>query len=161
LIRVLFVCTGNICRSPTAEAVFRHMVESQNLSHAIEADSCGITDFHEGEPADSRSRETAESHGFDMSGLRARRLLAIDYERFDYLLAMDGSHLREILDRGKRLKADLDPARACLFMDFAPHMKLRDVPDPYYGGDDGFERVLEMIEAASRGLIETIHRDHL
>jgi len=137
------------------------MVEGQKLGHAIETDSCGITDFHEGEPADARSRETAALRGFDMSGLHARRLLASDYERFDYLLAMDGSHLREIIDRGKRLKADLDPERARLFMDFAPQVALHDVPDPYYGGDDGFERVLDMIEAASKGLIEAIRRDHL
>ncbi len=161
MVSVLFVCTGNICRSPTAEAVFRKMVRDEGLEQEILIESAGTTDFHEGQAADARARQTARTRGIDMEDIRARRVMAEDFTRFDYLLAMDRSHLRELQARGSRLGADLGGARLRLFMEFAPEASLTEVPDPYYGDGDGFARVFDMIEAASRGLLEEIRRSHL
>lgn len=161
MVSVLFVCTGNICRSPTAEAVFRKMVRDQGLEEVILIESAGTTDFHEGQAADSRARETARKRGIDMEDIRARRVTVEDFTRFDYLLAMDRSHLRELQARGSRLGADTGGTRLRLFMEFADEPALSEVPDPYYGDGDGFAKVFHMIEAASRGLLEEIRRNHL
>lgn len=161
MVSVLFVCTGNICRSPTAEAVFRKMVRDQGLEEVILIESAGTTDFHEGQAADSRARETARKRGIDMEDIRARRVTVEDFTRFDYLLAMDRSHLRELQARGSRLGADTGGTRLRLFMEFADEPALPEVPDPYYGDGDGFAKVFHMIEAASRGLLEEIRRNHL
>ncbi|MBL6935007.1 MAG: low molecular weight phosphotyrosine protein phosphatase [Alphaproteobacteria bacterium] len=165
MVSVLFVCTGNICRSPTAEAVFRKMVQDQGLEEVILIESAGTTDFHEGQAADSRARQTARKRGIDMEAIRARRVTVEDFTRFDYLLAMDRSHLRELQARGARLGVDLGAdtggTRLCLFMEFADEPALPEVPDPYYGDGDGFAKVFHMIEAASRGLLEEIRRNHL
>jgi len=161
LVSVLFVCTGNICRSPTAEAVFRKMVRDEGLEEVVLVESAGTTDFHEGQAADARARQTARGRGIDMEDIRARRVTVEDFTRFDYLLAMDRSHLRELQARGERLGVDLGAERLRLFMEFAPGPAPPEVPDPYYGDGDGFAKVFHMIEVASRGLLEEIRRIYL
>ncbi len=161
MVSVLFVCTGNICRSPTAEAVFRKMVREEGLEQAITVESAGITDYHEGQTADARAQQTACARGIHMEDIRARRVTAEDFTRFDYLLAMDRSHLQELQARGSRLSADVGGTRIRLFMEFALAPAPSEVPDPYYGGDEGFARVFDMIETASWGLLEEIRRNHL
>ncbi|MCE8015674.1 low molecular weight phosphotyrosine protein phosphatase [Halomonas sp. MCCC 1A17488] len=149
--RVLFVCLGNICRSPTAEGVFRRELEAAGLAHRVEVDSCGIGDWHVGRAPDPRSADAARRRGIDLSELRARQLAADDFTRFDYLLAMDHDNLAALRAQcpgGCR-------AHIGLFLDFAGHID-RAVPDPYYGGEGGFEEVLDLIESASRGLVEEI-----
>lgn len=150
--RVLFVCLGNICRSPTADAVFRQRVQARGLGERIQVDSCGTAEWHAGKPPDPRSVAAARERGYDLSSLRARQLCWADYFDFDYLLAMDESNL-EVLRR----EAPLDYAgHIGLLLDFAPQASEREVPDPYYGGGGGFVRVLELLEAASDGLLAEI-----
>jgi protein-tyrosine phosphatase len=151
MIRVLFVCLGNICRSPTAEGVFRHQLAEAGLEELVEIDSCGITDWHQGKAPDQRSQVAAAARGVDISGLKARQLVAADFDRFDYVLAMDHDNLAAM----QALRSADSPARTGLFLAYAgkPDMP---VPDPYYGGAEGFEEVLDLIEAASRGLIDEI-----
>jgi protein-tyrosine phosphatase len=156
-IKVLFVCMGNICRSPTAEGVFRQLVRQQQLEHLIETDSAGTHAYHVGEPPDARAMATAEERGISLDDLRARKVTADDFEIFDYVLAMDASNhamLSEICPPGAE-------ARLHMLMDFAPDYSERDVPDPYYGGASGFDRVFDMVEEAARGLLEEIRRQHL
>ena len=141
--KLLFVCTGNICRSPTAAGVLMSMVREAGLAQSIEVDCAGTHDYHVGEPPDERARRHASSRGYDLSALRARRIAAEDFLDCDLILAMDRGHLR-ILQR-------MCPPEL--------HGKLRlfvqghDVPDPYYGGPEGFESVLDMVEAACLGLL--------
>lgn len=152
MFRVLFVCTGNICRSPTAEGIFRNLVEARGLADRIDAESAGTGSWHAGEPPDARSQETAKARGVDIGGQRARSVRPDDYENFDLILAMDSGHYRS-LERGcPAAFAD----RVRLFMDYAPETGITDVPDPYYGAGDGFTRVFEMIEIASKGLLREI-----
>ncbi|MFZ3017714.1 MAG: low molecular weight protein-tyrosine-phosphatase [Gallionella sp.] len=153
---VLFVCMGNICRSPTAEAVFRHYVENAGLSEYIHIDSAGTHDYHIGEPPDARTQRAAQQRGYDMSALRGRQVGASDFERFDFVLAMDRANLA-ILQRLAQ-QGGGDPH---LFLEYAKHHKEREVPDPYYGGADGFERVLDMVEDAAEGLLQHIRERHL
>lgn len=151
---VLFVCTGNICRSPTAEAVFRKLVADSGLSEAIAADSAGTHGYHVGEPPDLRSTEAAAARGYDLSVLRARRIERADFGRFELLVAMDRGHLA-ILSR----MADPSSAHKLkLMMSYASGFREEDVPDPYYGGPRDFERVLDMLEDAARGLLDAIGR---
>jgi len=143
---------GNICRSPTAEGVFRHLVRQEDLEHLVQTDSAGTHAYHVGNPPDARAQATAERRGIELHDLRARRVSAGDFELFDYVLAMDRDNY-EIL-------SDLCPpgfeSRLRLFMEFAPQLNIPEVPDPYYGGANGFERVFDMVEAAARGLLEDI-----
>ena len=158
-VRVLFVCMGNICRSPTAHGVFRSLVDAEGLNHRIEVDSAGTHAYHRGEPPDERAQETAQRRDVDLSDLRARRAKPVDFETFDYVLAMDQDNyhsLSSICPEGRGLER-----RLMLLMDFAPEMRTREVPDPYYGGAGGFETVFDMVEAASKGLLEYIRRKHL
>jgi protein-tyrosine phosphatase len=148
-LRILFVCTGNICRSPTAEAVFRHLVEAEGLAGRVEADSAGTHGYHVGEPPDERSQAVAARRGYSMAGQVARRVAPDDFEAFDLILAMDRGHLRILEGMAPPHAAD----KVRLFLDFAPGAGLSDVPDPYYGGAQGFEQVLDLIEAASRGVL--------
>ncbi|KAF0225906.1 MAG: Low molecular weight [Rhodospirillaceae bacterium] len=152
MIKVLFVCTGNICRSPTAEGVFRALVESHGLSDHIMVDSAGTHAYHVGEPPDSRSTAAARKRGIDLSGQRARKVRGADFDDFDLVLAMDRSHQQSLVQLCPKAWED----KVRLFLSFAPELGLRDVPDPYYGAGDGFERVLDMIEAGSRGLLDHV-----
>ncbi len=156
-VKVLFVCMGNICRSPTAEAVFRARVEEAGLSDAIRIDSAGTHDYHIGEPPDTRTQRAALKRGYDMSALRGRQVERADFGRFDYVLAMDNANL-SILERLRPADAD---SHLGLFLEFAARHSEREVPDPYYGGADGFERVLDMVEDASAGLLRHIRERHL
>lgn len=156
-INVLFVCMGNICRSPTAEGVFAAQVESKKLGHLIAVDSAGTHAYHIGEGPDARSQKTALKRGIDLSALKARRAISADFEKFDYVLAMDR-------DNYQGLEAICPPGleyKLHLFLSFAPNLEHEEVPDPYYGGPMGFERVLDMIEAASEGLLQEIQLRHL
>jgi protein-tyrosine phosphatase len=156
-INVLFVCTGNICRSPTAEGVFLNLVRSRNLESRIGVDSAGTGAWHVGQAPDPRSQETALSRGIDISGQRARKVRTDDFRDFDLILAMDSSHLHS-------LRADYPSThtdRLRLFMEYAPETGITDVPDPYYGAGDGFARVFDMIEAASEGLMRDIEANYL
>lgn len=152
---VLFVCMGNICRSPTAEGVFRKHVEDADLAEKIFADSAGTHTYHSGEPADRRAQEAAELRGFSLANIRARRVVIDDYERFDYILAMDSDNLSAL--RAWAPESHRDKVR--LFLEFAESRSDTEVPDPYYGGTAGFERVLDLVEEASRGLLETLRKE--
>lgn len=151
-IGVLFVCMGNICRSPTAEAVFRHKVESARLSGKFIIDSAGTHDYHIGGSPDERASRAARSRGYNMESLRARQVEREDFLRFDYILAMDRQNLA-ILQRiaGPELQA-----KARLLMEFSRDYEEQEVPDPYYGGKQGFENVLDQVESATSGLLEEI-----
>lgn len=147
---------GNICRSPTAHGVFRALVEREGLSDSIVTDSAGTIAYHVGEPPDRRARETAVKRGIDLSDLRARKAISEDFECFDYLMAMDRDNYRDLM-------AICPPGyedRLHLFMDFAPQRPEKEVPDPYYGGVAGFDRVFDMVEEASRGLLDHILQQH-
>ncbi len=154
MIRVLFVCLGNICRSPTAEGVFRKLVQEQGLHERIEIDSAGTHAYHIGHPPDARAQEAARQRGVDLSGLRGRQALPSDIERYDYVLAMDRENYENLLD----ICPDGYAHKVRLFMEFAPDRPEREVPDPYFGGTAGFDRVLDMIEEASAGLLEDIRK---
>ncbi len=151
-IKVLFVCLGNICRSPTAEGVFRAMVEEKGLADHIEIDSAGTSGWHKGQAPDPRSQEEALRHGVDLSRQKSRAVVPEDFERFDYICAMDSANLSEL----KRACPKSEQGRLYRFTSFAPELKVQDVPDPYYGGDHGFENVYNIVEASARGLLERI-----
>lgn len=157
MFRVLFVCTGNICRSPTAEGVFRDLVASGGLSDRIEADSAGIGSWHVGDPPDARSQQTALARGVDIGAQRARSIHPDDFGSFDLILAMDRGHYRSLEDSCPGKYTD----RIHMFMDYAPETGITDVPDPYYGDGDGFTRVFDMIEQASINLLAEIESRHL
>lgn len=153
--RVLFVCLGNICRSPTAHGVFDSFLAQRGLQATIAVDSCGTGEWHVGSAPDHRAVAAAARRGYDLSGLRARQVSPTDFDTFDYILAMDRDNL-----------ADLEAMRPAdysghlgLFLSFAEDGAPRDVPDPYYGGDSGFDRVLDLIESASDGLLQALARD--
>jgi protein-tyrosine phosphatase len=148
--RILFVCLGNICRSPTAEAVFRHLLVRTETDVEIEVDSAGIGSWHIGEPPDVRAQAAARRRGFEMAGLKARQIVREDFERFDLILAMDRENLAELRRRAPPQYRE----RVRLFLQFAPELGEEDVPDPYYGGDAGFEAVLDLAERAARGLLD-------
>ncbi|MDG1286138.1 MAG: low molecular weight phosphotyrosine protein phosphatase [Rickettsiales bacterium] len=142
--KLLFVCTGNICRSPTADAVMRQEVMFEGIKH-VECDSAGTQSFHRDEAPDSRAQLAAQMRGYDMSMLRSRKVTPQDYTAFDYLLAMDGSHLKWLQDN----RPGGATAKVEMFTD-------RDMPDPYYGGDQGFELVLDLVEAGIREWIRKL-----
>jgi protein-tyrosine phosphatase len=148
--KILFVCLGNICRSPTAEIVFRAIVGREAPDLAIEIDSAGTAGYHIGEPPDLRTRQAALRRGYDMSALRARVVEPQDFGRFDLILAMDRANYDALNRRAPPTARD----RIRLFLDFAPESDVKEVPDPYYGGANGFEEVLDLVEVAARGLIQ-------
>lgn len=152
--KVLFVCLGNICRSPTAEGVFRRALEQAGMADDVEIDSCGVGSWHIGKAPDARAQQAAQRRGIDLSGLRARQLSEQDFTEFDYVLGMDEDNLHAI----RALKPAGSQAHVGLFLDFAGTPG-GEVPDPYFGGDEGFENVLNMIEAASEGLIQHLKRE--
>ena len=151
-VRVLFVCTGNICRSPTAEGIFLKLVRDAGVENRVVADSAGTHGYHVGEPPDDRTCQAATRRGYDLSTLRARKFERSDFHHFDLVLAMDGdnhAHLARVAPPGEAHKLKM-------MMEYARRYGEREVPDPYYGGSRGFDLVLDMIEDAARGLLDTI-----
>jgi protein-tyrosine phosphatase len=154
VIKVLFVCLGNICRSPTAEGVFKKLVDDAGLSNVIAVDSSGTSNWHQGVSPDERSTAVAKSRGIDITMLKSRQAVSDDFNKFNYLIAMDNSNYQKLMSicptgRENRL-------RMCL--SFAPSVSLTDVPDPYY--EDGFDAVFDMIEIAGQGLLAEIQDTH-
>jgi protein-tyrosine phosphatase len=150
--RILFVCLGNICRSPMAEGVFRRVVEEEGFADRFEIDSAGLGDWHIGQAPDTRAQAAAKSRGMDISGQAARQVTGADFSNFDLLLVMDRSNLNELRRRA--------PAEAYskirIFLDYAPHVGTKDVPDPFFGGDEGFDHALDLIEEAAHGLLASL-----
>ncbi len=156
MVKVLFVCMGNICRSPTAEGMFRHQLRLRDLHERVWVDSAGTHAYHVGSPPDPRARRAALGRGIDLGDQRARQVQAEDFEAFDYILAMDEDNLAHL----ESLCPSEHRAKLSLLLSYAPHLGIREVPDPYYGGNAGFERVLDMIEAACEGLLQAIAERH-
>jgi len=147
--RLLFVCLGNICRSPMAEGTFRRIAEEEGVLDLFEIDSAGLGDWHTGQAPDTRAQMAALNRGIDISGQRARQLERTDYARFDLLLAMDGSNFEELTE----LAPSSARHKVRRFLDFAPQAETKDVPDPFYGRSEGFDHALDLIEQAARGLL--------
>ncbi|MEE8056821.1 MAG: low molecular weight protein-tyrosine-phosphatase [Pseudomonadales bacterium] len=154
--KVLFVCLGNICRSPTAHGVFEHVVAENGLAEVITVDSAGTGDWHLGEAPDPRSVQAAKKRHYDLSPLRARQVTRQDFFQFDYILAMDHNNLADL----ERIKPGEYQGELNLFLSYGKKSNMEDVPDPYYGLGDGFERVLNLIEQASDGLLNYIVKKH-
>lgn len=151
--RVLFVCLGNICRSPSAEAVFRSLVEKAGMDDEFEIDSAGTSDWHEGEPADLRMQKHAHKRGYNLTSMSRPVHSETDFEEFDYIVAMDRKNLeklQQMAPKPQHLK------KLHLMTDFSRHLNYDDVPDPYYGGDEGFELVLDLLEDTGKGLLTYI-----
>ena len=157
MVRLLFVCTGNICRSPTAEGVFRHIVEEAGLGGSVGTDSVGLEGWHVGSPPDGRTIEAAARRSVDLSGLRARQLNGADFENFDLLLAMDRGHYQDM----KGLAPGDHEGKVRMFMEAAHGDGAPSVPDPYYGAHDGFEQVLDMIEEGARAWLRELQANWL
>ncbi|UVE19234.1 low molecular weight phosphotyrosine protein phosphatase [Pseudomonas sp. LS44] len=151
--RVLFVCLGNICRSPTAEGVFRRKLSEAGLAERVTVDSAGTGDWHIGKAADARTSLAARQRGYDLSALRARQVEVADFSRFDLILAMDHSNLRDL----QRMQPAVAQAELDLYLR-RYDLPLDEVPDPYYGGADGFEQVLDLIEQASDALLAEVRQ---
>jgi len=154
-VKVLFVCMGNICRSPTAQGVFRELVAQQGLADSIQIDSAGTHSYHAGNPPDSRSQSMARQRGIDLSDLRARRFVAADFVEFDYVIGMDHGNLADM----RAIRPADASARLQLMLEYSNKYSQEEMPDPYFG-DDGFDLVFDMIDDASRGLLEHIRREH-
>jgi protein-tyrosine phosphatase len=152
--KVLFVCLGNICRSPTAEGVFRHLLTQDAPGLQIEVDSAGTADYHIGEPPDLRSQRAAMRRGIDLAGLRARQVTPADFSHFDLILAMDRANLLEL----EAMRPKDSRARVQLFLQYAPDSGRQEVPDPYYRDASVFEEVLDLTAAASRGLLAALQQ---
>ncbi len=150
--RLLFVCLGNICRSPMAEGAFRRAAAAQGVLDRFEIDSAGLGDWHVGQAPDVRAQDAAGRRGIDISGQSARQITGEDFARFDLLLAMDGSNYEDLAllaPKGERHKIRR-------FLDFAPHAGTKDVPDPFFGEAEGFDHALDLIEEAARGLLAAL-----
>jgi len=150
-VRVLFVCLGNICRSPTAHGVFDAKLNASNLQHQVETDSCGTGAWHVGEAPDKRAAAHAKKRGYDLSYLRARQVQSNDFYDFDYILAMDNANLRDLI----AICPGDARTQPQLFLSYGEHAE-QEVPDPYYGGEQGFEHVLDLVESACDGLLNDI-----
>jgi protein-tyrosine phosphatase len=151
---VLFVCLGNICRSPTAEGVFRALAREAGLDARLRIDSAGTGGYHVGAPPDARAMAAARSRGYDLSAIRARKVDITDFHEFDLILAMDEDNLRDL----EGMAPEAARARLGLLLDFAPGPDRRAVPDPYYGGRNGFEQVLDLVAEACAGLVDELRR---
>lgn len=154
-IRVLMVCLGNICRSPTAHGVFEKHIHDKGLAPLIEVDSAGTGDWHIGEAPDPRSREAALRRGYDLSSQRSRQVESADFYSFDYILAMDSTNLRDL----EKLRPQDAEVRMALFLEFSGS-STESLPDPYYSGEQGFELVLDLVEQASKNLLEQLIQEH-
>jgi low molecular weight protein-tyrosine phosphatase len=150
--KIMFVCLGNICRSAMAEGSLRHLAEQQGVEHLVEIASAGTGDWHVGEPPDARATATALHRGIDISMQQAQKVKPEDFEYYDYLLAMDQENHMNL----SRMAPAHHKHKVQLFLKYAPDQPEREVPDPYYGGDQGFEHVLNLVQAASRGLLDEI-----
>jgi protein-tyrosine phosphatase len=157
MVKVLFVCMGNICRSPTAQGVFEKLLREEGLDDRVRVDSAGTHAYHVGEPPDPRAQLAAANRDVDLAMQRARQVSVDDFAEFDYVLAMDQDNLSNLA----YLCPKQHRAKLALFLDFAEGLRRRDVPDPYYGGDRGFEKVLNLVQAASEGLLRDIRERHL
>ncbi|MCP4471920.1 MAG: low molecular weight phosphotyrosine protein phosphatase [Gammaproteobacteria bacterium] len=155
MIKVLFVCMGNICRSPTAHGVFQAIVDEEGLGDAILVDSAGTHSYHVGSPPDMRSQATARERGLDLSGLRARRFVSADFVEFDYLLGMDAGNIADM----HAIRPDDAHARLQFMLEYSDRYQQKEVPDPYYS-DEGFDLVFDMVDDASRGLLRHIRAQH-
>ena len=153
--RLLFICLGNICRSPMAEGAFRREADEAGVLDRFEIDSAGLGDWHVGQAPDTRAQAAARRRGIDISGQSARQIARADFASFDLLLAMDESNVAELV----RLTPKAHRAKIRPFLDFAPQFETRDVPDPFFGGVEGFDHALDLIEAASRGLLAALLKD--
>lgn len=156
MVKVLFVCMGNICRSPTAHGVFENLVKINGLEDAIEIDSAGTHAYHIGEPPDKRAQATALNRGVDLSSQRARRVQVSDFECYDYVVAMDHDNLSNLIE----ISPTAMKKKIKLFLSYSSDFDVDEVPDPYYGGPAGFEKVLDMVESASEGLLAHIKQQH-
>jgi protein-tyrosine phosphatase len=156
MIRVLFVCMGNICRSPLAQGVFEEIVRREGLEGEISVDSAGTHSYHIGAPPDERAQRSARRRGLDLGSQRARRIGAEDCENFDYVLTMDEENYRAVAALCRQSDTKVRP-----FLDYAPDRAQTEVPDPFYGGPESFEHVLDLVEEASEGLLEEIKKKHL
>jgi len=156
MVRVLFVCLGNICRSPLAEGVFRRLVTERGLADKIEIDSAGTGGWHVGEPPDRRMRATAEGRGVSLHGISARRVEAGDLREFDYVFAMDRQNYRDLMS----FSGAHPTAKVSLFRSFDPEPDSQDVPDPYYGGADGFEHVFDIVHRTCEAILDHIAKEH-
>ena len=154
MVRILFVCMGNICRSPTAEGVVRVHLERAGLAADVELDSAGTHGYHIGKAPDDRARKAAAMRGYDLSALRARRVSDLDFVRYDRILAMD----RDNLDELRQVCPAEHHHKLGLFLEYSRNFREREVPDPYYGGAEGFEHVLDLVEDAATGLIDSLSR---
>ncbi|WP_411725837.1 low molecular weight protein-tyrosine-phosphatase [Methyloglobulus sp.] len=153
-IKVLFVCMGNICRSPTAEGVFTKLINEKKLASRFTVDSAGTHAYHVGNPPDARAQQAALKRGVELQHLRARKVHSSDFDYFDYVLAMDDDNYSILIHACPDEYKD----KVKYFLDYAPHLGVREVPDPYYGEKFGFERVLDMVEDASLGFLETLQK---
>ena len=152
--KILFVCMGNICRSPMAEGYFRHLLAQRGSHLDVELDSAGTHGYHVGSPPDRRAIVASERRGIDITDLKARNVMAADFERFDYIVAMDQDNVADLKER-----SDADcHAKIRLFLKYSENAAIQDVPDPYYGGATGFERVLDLIEEAAEGLFREVEQ---
>ena len=151
-VKVLFVCMGNICRSPTAEGVFRKFIANKGTTDHFLVDSAGTHAYHIGEPSDMRAQQTAKKRGVDLSKIRARKVAPSDFEYFDHVLAMDADNYHILI----AASPEQYHHKIALFLDYAPERSENDVPDPYYGGANGFEHVFNLVEDASKGFYHSI-----
>lgn len=156
-VRVLFVCLGNICRSPTAHGIFESLIEREGLQSQVDVDSAGTGGWHVGEAPDRRAAAAARERGYRLDHLRARQATPSDFLAFDYVLAMDQANLQAL----DAITPEDARTRARLFLEFGRNHDEREVPDPYYGGAGGFERVLDLVEDACEGLLADIRETHL
>ena len=156
-VSVLFVCLGNICRSPTAQGIFQELVNAEDLSNLIYIDSAGTGDWHIGKNPDSRSCQAALDRGIDISSLQARLIQKEDFEHFDYILVMDKKNLKEV----SKMKPPDYPGHLELFLSFSLKPSIQEVPDPYFSGADGFDLVIDLVMNASKGLLRHIKKQLL
>ena len=156
MVSVLFVCMGNICRSPISQGVFEDLLRREGLENEVLVDSAGTGAWHVGEPPDARALESAANRGLDLGGQRARRITLEDCQRFDYVIVMDRDNYESASPLCRQSEAEVR-----LFLDYAPGLAEEEVPDPYFGGPDGFEHVLDLVEEAAQGLLDDIREKHL